>query len=132
MTDLIARVLGNLVGRLTGPLTLRLILQPAMAIFAAIKAGIDDAREDKPAYLWAVFSNPTHRRELLRDGWKDVTKVFVAATLVDVIYQVIALKWVYPGEALLVAFLLAVVPYVLIRGPVSRVARMFMRRERRA
>ena len=34
-----------------------------------------------------------------------------------------------PGEALLVAFLLAVVPYVLIRGPVSRIARIFLRRE---
>ena len=132
MTDIIARVLENLVGRLTGPMTLRLVLQPAMAIFAAIKAGIDDARHDRPAYLWAMFSNPSHRRELLKDGWKDITKVFVAATLMDVIYQVIALKWVYPGEALLVAFLLAVVPYVLIRGPVSRIARIFLRREERA
>jgi hypothetical protein len=132
MTDLIARILENLVGRLTGPLTLRLVLQPAMAIFAAIKAGIDDARHDKPAYLWAMFSSPEHRRELLKDGWKDITKVFVAATLVDLVYQWIALKWIYPGEALLVAFLLAVVPYVLIRGPINRLARIWMRRERRA
>jgi len=29
----------------------------------------------------------------------------------------------YPGEALIVAFLLAFVPYLLILGPVNRIAR---------
>lgn len=70
----------------------------------------------KPAYLWALASNPSHRREILRDGWKDVAKVFVAAALVDLIYQWIAMEWVYLGEAVLVAFVLASVPYVLIRA----------------
>jgi len=32
-------------------------------------------------------------------------------------------RFVYPGEALLVAFLLACVPYLLIRGFVDRLAR---------
>ena len=128
MTDLMARVVGNLIGRLTGPLTLRLFLQPTMAVIAAVRAGYQDARMDRPAYLWAVVSNPSHRRQLLQQGWKDVTKVFIAAVLIDVVYQVIALRWVYPGEALLVGFLLAVVPYVLIRGPVNRIARLWIKR----
>jgi hypothetical protein len=80
-------------------------------------------------YLWAVLSDPSHRRDLLQQGWKDVTKVFVAAVLIDVVYQLIALRWVYPGEALLVAFLLAVVPYAVIRGPVNRIARIWMKPE---
>jgi hypothetical protein len=34
--------------------------------------------------------------------------------------------------SLLVALLLAVVPYALARGPLSRIVRLFMRREERA
>jgi hypothetical protein len=72
-------------------LTLRLLLQPTIAAIAAIKHGVEDARTDRPAYLWALVSNPTHRRDLLRDGWKDVTTVFVATFVIDIVYQVIAL-----------------------------------------
>jgi hypothetical protein len=38
----------NLIGRSEGPMTFRLILQPAMAVFLAIRAGLRDAREGKP------------------------------------------------------------------------------------
>jgi hypothetical protein len=41
----------------------------------------------------------------------------------DVVYQIIVLKTFYPVEALIIAFLLAFVPYLLIRGPVARIAR---------
>jgi len=41
----------------------------------------------------------------------------------DVIYQYLVYRWFYPGEALIVAFILAFVPYLLIRGPVDRIAR---------
>jgi hypothetical protein len=46
---------------------------------------------------------------------------------VDVVYQLVQLRWVYLGEALIVAQIVAVVPYVLIRGPVNRIARMLRR-----
>jgi hypothetical protein len=123
MDDLFARLSENLVGRLTGPLTLRLLLQPAMATLLAIRAGLQDARAGRPAFLWSVASDSTHRRELLTDGWKSVAKVFIAAVVLDGVYQFIALRWFYPGEALLVAFILAIVPYALIRGPVNRLSR---------
>lgn len=51
-----------------------------------------------------------------------MAKVFIIAFVIDAIYQYIVLRWFYPGEALIVAFVLAVVPYVLIRGPVNRLA----------
>jgi hypothetical protein len=31
-------------------------------------------------------------------------------------------RWVYPLESLIVAFVLACVPYLLLRGPVNRIA----------
>jgi hypothetical protein len=35
----------------------------------------------------------------------------------------IVLKTFYPGEAVIVAAALAFVPYVLLRGPIARIAR---------
>jgi hypothetical protein len=47
-------------------------------------------------------------------------KVFILAVVIDVIYQWIVFRWIYPGEALIVAPLLAFIPYLLLRGPVRR------------
>ena len=38
----------------------------------------------------------------------------------DGVYQAIVLKTFYPGEMVLVAILLAFVPYLLLRGPFAR------------
>jgi hypothetical protein len=38
-------------------------------------------------------------------------------------------KTFYPGEALFTALLLAFVPYLLLRGPISRIARRFVARK---
>jgi hypothetical protein len=124
MEDILARIAENLVGRMHGPLTLRLLLQPAVAIFFAVRAGLRDAREDRPPYFWALLYNADHRRAMLRDGWHDVSKVFVIAIILDIIYQVLVVRWVYPGETLIVAAILALVPYLLFRGAVTRVMRL--------
>lgn len=123
MEEILTRVWGNLIGRVHGPLTFRLILQPAVAVFLAIRAGIKDARGDSPIYFWALFTHPAQRRQLLRDGWKSVGRVFILAIVIDAVYQFIVFRWFYPGEALVVAFVLAIVPYLLVRGPVNRIAR---------
>lgn len=122
MEDLFTRVATDLANRVSGPMSLRLLLQPAMATIFAILAGLKDAKAGKPAYFWALASDPEHRADMLRDGWKSVGKVFVLAILLDVIYQYIAQRFVYPGEAVLVAVILAIVPYLLFRGPINRLA----------
>ena len=78
---------------------------------------------NRPPYFWAVFTLPDRRSEMLRDGWKSVGKIFVIAIIIDLVAQLIDFRWFYPGEALLVAFILACIPYLLIRGAVNRVAR---------
>ena len=123
MDDLITRITENLIARFTGPMKFRLLLQPAMAIFLAIRAGLKDAREGKPPYFWAIFIDPGERRAMLENGWKSVGKVFILAIVLDVVYQIIVHRWVYPGETVLVAIILAIVPYLLVRGPVNRIAR---------
>jgi hypothetical protein len=102
----------------------RLILQPLMAIIFAVRSGLKDAKEGKPAYFWALFTDLDNRRDMLRDGWKSVGKIFVIAIIIDMVYQFIVLRWFYPLEALIVAAVLAFIPYLLIRGPVNRIARL--------
>jgi hypothetical protein len=123
MDDVFSRIVENLSDRITGPMALRLILQPTMAMLMAIKDGLRDAKAGKPPYFWAMFGDPAHRREMVQSGWNSVAKVFVLAFILDSVYQFIALRWFYPGEALLVACILAIVPYLIVRGPVNRLAR---------
>lgn len=123
MEDLLSRIFENLIDRVSGPMKFRLILQPLMAIFFAVRSGLKDAKENRPAYFWAMFTNPDNRQEMLRDGWKSVGKVFVMAVVIDLVYQLIVLRWFYPFEALVVAAILAFIPYLVIRGPVNRIAR---------
>jgi hypothetical protein len=106
-----------------GPFALRLILQPLMATLIAIRAGLRDARTGRPAYGWEVIANPRERRELLREGWHELARVFVLAVLVDLIYEVIVFHRIYPGQSIMVAAVLALLPYPLIRGVVNRFAR---------
>ena len=124
MNEFFSWLLNQLVGRIDGPLRFRLVLQPAVAIFFAIRDGLKDAREGKPPYFWMIFTAPAQRGALIREGWQAVMKVAIFAAIMDFIYQYLILDWVYPIGALFVALTLAFVPYLLIRGPVNRIARM--------
>ena len=115
------RIAGDFVDRLSGPLRFRLVLQPVMADLRH-SCGLERC-QDKPPYFWALVTDPAHRADMLEDGWKSVGKVFVLALLLDVVYQFIVLRFVYPGEAIIVAFVLAIVPYLILRGLVTHLAR---------
>ena len=117
------RIAEDLLGRVSGPLKFRLVLQPLMAAAYAIYAGLKDAKAGKPPYFWALFSDGAHRGEMMKDGWKSVGKVFVLALVLDIAYQMYVLHFVYPGEAIIVALILAIVPYLILRGLVTRLAR---------
>jgi len=122
MDDMWMRIVENLQARVSGPLHFRLVLQPVMASIFAIIAGLKDAKAGRPPYFWSLISNPSQREAMLRDGWKGVGKVFVFALILDVIYQIVVLDFVYPGEAIIVAIVLAIVPYLILRGAVTRLA----------
>ena len=77
--ETIARGLENLLGRLGGPMSFRLLMQPAVAIFFAVRAGIRDARENKPTFLGCALSNPRSWSPRMRLSWKDVGAVFIVA-----------------------------------------------------
>jgi hypothetical protein len=120
MEDFFARVWEDLIGRTQGPMRLRLLVQPLTACILAVRAALRDARANRPPFFWSLAFNPGRRRDLLRQGWKDVAMVFAVAVILDVVYQVITLRMVYPGEAVVVAIVLAIVPYLLLRAFITR------------
>jgi hypothetical protein len=79
----------------------------------------------RPPYLWTILTDSSQRGKLIREGWRASLRVFGLAVISDIIHQWIAQQWIYPGEALMVALILAVVLYLILRGPVNRIARRF-------
>jgi len=120
MEEMFSRGWHELIARDHGPLFFRFICQPLVAMVFAIRAGRRDAREQRPAFFWRVVGDPTQRRTLLRQLWKDVGKLFLVAIVLDVVYQIIVLHWIYPVQTLIVATMLAIVPYLVFRGLTNR------------
>jgi hypothetical protein len=124
MEEILTRFVTNLAGRLSGPLTLRLFLQPAVAAFLAVRDGLRDARDGRPPHFWRMMTGPPQaRRRRATETWRAVLNVFVMAVVVDCVYQFLVFRWVYPVEAMFTATILAILPYVLMRGVFNRLAR---------
>lgn len=121
--DFWMRITENIADRVTGPLKFRFLLQPLTASIFATLSGLKDARMGNPPYFWTLLNDPVQRTDMLKGGWKDVGKVFVFALLLDVGYQIYVLHFVYPGEAIIVAIVLAIIPYLIMRGLITRIAR---------
>jgi hypothetical protein len=118
------RIVQDLFARLDGPLHFRFIVQPLMATIFAVIDGVKDAKAGKPPYFWALLATPERRKEMVKEGWKSVGKIFILAIILDAIYQLKIHSSVYAGELLIVAFTLAIVPYLVLRGPINRIVRM--------
>lgn len=119
------RGIEQLLGRAGGPLHFRLILQPMVATILAIRAGVRDAHEGQPVFFWTLLTNPAERKRLAQSGWQDIGKIFIVALVLDAVYQVMVFHTVYPVQSLIVAVMIALLPYVLLRGLVTRIVRVF-------
>ena len=122
MGDYLSFIEGLMV-RLAGPMSFRFLLQPLMALFFAIRDGRKDAREGRAPYFWALFSDQGHRRDMLNSGWKSIGKVFILAVILDIVFQFIVFHRFIPGAGVIAGVVLAIVPYLLLRGPVNRMMR---------
>lgn len=113
---------GELLERLHGPLNFRLIVMPIVVSVLAIRAGLKDAREGQPSFLYGMVTHPAERPRLLRSALADFGKVFVVAVVLDTAYQIMTSQSVRVVEVLFVAVACAIVPYVVLRGPVTLLA----------
>jgi len=122
------RLWTDILERPGGPMTFRFILQPSMAAIAALYDGITDAREGRPPYLRALVSGPEEHSEYLREALISTGRIILLGLGMDAIYQATVLGRFYPGEMVIVALLLAFVPYLILRGPFARIARWWITR----
>jgi hypothetical protein len=118
---MLSRAWNELMARDSGPLHMRLILQPLVAMILAIRAGWADAREGQAIFFWTLVRDPAQARAMLRNLWKLVGKVFLVAVVLDVVYQIIVLHWIYPVQTLIVATTLALVPCMVVRAIGNRI-----------
>jgi hypothetical protein len=123
MDDMWTRFTTDMLARVSGPMKFRLVLQPVMAAFFAIRAGLADAKAGRPPYFWTLLRDSADREAMLKDGWKSIGRVFILAVALDVVYQLYVLHFVYLPQTLAVAIILAIVPYLVLRGLVTRLAR---------
>ena len=125
------RLWKDMLARPGGPMTFRFILQPAMAAAMALRDGVRDARLGRRPYLWALLRGvrgPEGRSGRLWEGIVSTARIIILGVVMDAIYQWLLLKTFYPGQAAVIAILLAFVPYLLLRGPMERVARHWLAR----
>jgi hypothetical protein len=108
--DMIGRGWDNFLARPKGSLNLRFIVQPTIAGLLALRAGIQDARQGRRGYLWALLSNSERRLQLLHEGWRGARTPFLVAIVLDCIYQLVTVQFIYPLELLFTATLLALIP----------------------
>ena len=122
------RFWADIVDRVHGPMTFRFYLQPAMALLAALHDGIKDVRQGHKSFFWSALWNPAAPEGRLREGLNSTARVVLLGLSMDVIYQFKALDRFYPAEAVMMALLLAVIPYFLFRWIVEHIARWWFAR----
>jgi hypothetical protein len=101
----------------------RFVLQPIMAAIAALHDGREDARLGRSPYILALLSTPSERVGRLAEGVISTARVLLLGLCMDTVYQLVVLKAFYPAEAAAVAIMLGFIPYLLLRGPIARIAR---------
>ncbi len=128
--EVLSRMWADLLARPSGPFALRFLLQPLMAVIFAMRDGIKDAQAGRLPYFWAVLRDAAQRRARLGEGLRATGKIIAFGIAIDAVYQFKTLDTFYPVEALAIALLLGFAPYLLMRGPVERVARRWVEAKR--
>ena len=126
--DVLQRIWLNLADRPGGPMTFRFVLQPVMASIAALHDGVRDAQAGRSPYFWSLLTQSAERRERLHEGLISTARIVLLGLAMDTIYQLTVLGRFFPGEAVIIATLLAFLPYLVLRGPFDRLGRWWMER----
>ena len=123
-----ARIAQNLFERPGGPMVFRFFLQPTMAAIAAWRDGLNDARSGRTPFFAGALMEPAQRAVRLNEALVATARIILLGLVMDGIYQAIEFKYFHPAEAVIIALLLAFVPYVVMRGLIARAARRWFSR----
>ena len=127
-----SRLWRDIFDRPGGPMTFRFVLQPVMSIIAATADGVNDARMGRTPFLWTIINQPEKRAGRLGEALNATARILLLGIGMDVIYQYRVFDEFYPGEAVIIAIALAFFPYLLLREPISRLARRWIAHYRAA
>jgi hypothetical protein len=121
--DVTSHFWNDLVSRPAGPLAFRFILQPLVAALLAIRDGYKDAKAGRPPYLYTIVHDASQRGALCLEGLRNVLRVMIFAAVMDTIYQLIEFKSFYLLQLVFIVIVLAILPYLILRGPADRLVR---------
>lgn len=124
-----SRMWRDVIDRSHGPMTFRFMLQPTMAAIAALHDGVSDARVGRAPYLHTILHDPAMRTARLNEGLVSISRIILLGFAMDAIYQWRVFDTFYPGEAVVITLILAVIPYLILRGPIARIARSWLVRD---
>ena len=120
LQEILARQWSDLLARPSGPMSFRFVLQPLMAAIAAFRDGRADAHSGRSPYFWTVLTDAQARGPRVREAFAATSRIILLGLAMDTIYQIIAFRKFYPAEALIIAVVVPVIPYFLLRGPFQR------------
>ena len=128
--DYLHRFWTEMIARSDGPMTFRFFLQPIMALLMALRDGIKDAKAGREPYAaYLRHSDPALRKRAWQGGVTATARILLLGVAMDVIYQFKVFgDFTRPLETLVISILLAFIPYLLLRGPVTRLARHWINR----
>jgi hypothetical protein len=107
----------------------RVILQPFMAALKAARDGYKDAKLGRTAFGVHLVSEPSARKADVNEALVATSQIILLGLAMDTIYQIVIDQSFYPFEAVVVAILLAFLPYVILRGPFRRLAGWWLGRQ---
>jgi len=112
----------QLFGRFDGPLNLRLILQPCVAAIFGYLDGTKDAKDGAPPYFWSGDQCSTTRTSGADQAWLGADRQGVHSCLCTRLRLPVCrpqIDAILP--AIIVAAILAILPYLFLRGLINRV-----------
>jgi protein-S-isoprenylcysteine O-methyltransferase Ste14 len=122
MQDILARGWADLLARLDGPMHFRFVVQPLVAMLLGARAGTRDARAGEPPFLRAILRFSERRSQRIKDALRDVANLLLVAAVLDSAYQIAVHRGIFLLELLITVAVLAVLPYLLVRSPMARLA----------
>lgn len=123
-----ARLWQNLFDRPGGPMVFRFFLQPTMSAIVAWRDGVNDARTGRTPFFEGALTDPAQRAVRMNEALVATARIILLGLVMDGIYQAIEFETFHPAEAVIIALVLALIPYLLLRGLVARAARRWFSR----
>jgi len=73
-------------------------------------------------FRFILQRDPQGRSGRLWEGFVSTARIIILGLIMDTVYQWVVFKTFYPVQAAVIAILLAFVPYLVLRGPIERIA----------